>query len=106
MQDENSLLNEVKRIIGIRKEHEALQSKAKVEFLYAEENDYPLVYKRVGIKEEILVIINPANRTVKCEISSIHSRSVVYAYHGEASLVGKHLEVPPCSFTIMKISDK
>ena len=44
--DENSLLNEVKKLIKIRQSAPALQSRGKIEFVYAEKNTYPLAYMR------------------------------------------------------------
>jgi maltose alpha-D-glucosyltransferase/alpha-amylase len=99
----DSLLNEVKRLIQIRMEQKALQSKGKVEFLYAKENSYPFVYRRAWEEEEILVIINPSDRKEDCEIPVTQSGRILYSYHGEASLQGTHLTVPACSFSLMKM---
>ena len=60
--DENSILNEVKRLISIRKEHIALQSNAKITFLTKE--GYPLVYLREAEEESVLVLINPSDKKV------------------------------------------
>lgn len=60
--DENSLYNEIKRLIRIRQSHTALQSKGKIEFVYAQENAYPLAYIRSDDREKILVIINPSDK--------------------------------------------
>lgn len=47
--DENSLYNEIKKLIGIRQSHAALQSKGDIEFLYAEKDAYPVrIFKKVG----------------------------------------------------------
>ncbi|HEX3020987.1 MAG TPA: alpha-amylase family glycosyl hydrolase [Lachnospiraceae bacterium] len=100
---EDSLLNEVKRLIQIRMEQKTLQSKGKVEFLYAKENSYPFVYRRVWEEEEILVIINPSDRKEDCDLPITQSGRILYSYHGEASLQGTHLTVPACSFSLMKM---
>ena len=60
--DPDSLYNEVKKLIGIRQMHTALQSKGKISFVYAEENSYPLAYLRSDDNEKILVVVNPADR--------------------------------------------
>ena len=41
-----------------------MQSRGEIEFVYAEEKQYPLAYLRSDDKEKILVIINPADREV------------------------------------------
>lgn len=60
--DEGSLLNEIKKLIEIRQANPALQSNGEIRFVYAEENAYPLAYIRSLDGEEILVVINPADR--------------------------------------------
>lgn len=61
--DENSLYNEIKKLIKIRQSHSALQSNGKIEFVYAEENKYPLAYIRSNDKEKILIVINPSSES-------------------------------------------
>lgn len=68
----NSLLNEIKKLIEIRQSHTALQSNGKIEFVYAEENKYPLAYIRSDDKERILIVINPS------------SESYTFAFKGKA----------------------
>lgn len=58
----DSLYHEVKRLIAIRMEHKALQSKGEIEFVYAEKNAYPFAYLRSTQDEKILVVVNPADR--------------------------------------------
>lgn len=60
IKDDTSLLNEVKKLIKIRQSESALQSKGKIEFVYAEKNTYPLAYTRTDGDSKILVIINPS----------------------------------------------
>ncbi|MDD6050993.1 MAG: alpha-amylase family glycosyl hydrolase [Clostridiales bacterium] len=64
MADENSLYHEIRRLIAVRQAHTALQSKGKIEFVYAEKDAYPLAYLRSSDDERILVVINPADREV------------------------------------------
>lgn len=61
--DENSLYNEIKKLIKIRQSHSALQSCGKIEFVYAEENKYPLAYIRSDESEKILIVINPSSES-------------------------------------------
>jgi len=81
MADEGSLYHEVRRLIKLRQSHEALQSGGKIEFVYARENEYPLVYLRACEKEKILVILNPSDReqSFPCEYEL---GDEIYRFHG------------------------
>ena len=101
--DENSLYYEVKKLNGIRLAHEALQSNAPVEFLYAEENAYPLVYKRTGKEETIVIAVNPSGKEVTCRIDTEDGKEIIYANNGEAVLKDGMLTVPAASASFIKI---
>ena len=75
--DENSILNEIKELITIRKAHSALLNTASVEFLT---ETYPLIYRRKSADESILVIINPADKKVKCPIEV--KGDIIYRFGG------------------------
>ena len=77
--DKASLYHEIKKLISVRQSHPALQSKGEIEFIYAEENSYPLAYVRSSDNEKILVIVNPAAREV-CFDSSLPAGKVIYSY--------------------------
>ncbi len=93
--DENSLYNEVRRLIGIRQEHTALQSRGEIAFLYAEKNAYPFAYLRSSEKEKILVIINPADRETSFVCGYV-PKEKIYSLAGEISVTDGKLTVPPC----------
>ncbi len=59
--DRDSLLNEIKKLIAIRQSVPSLQSNGKITFLYAEKNAYPFAYLRSNETEKILVILNPSH---------------------------------------------
>lgn len=92
--DPNSLLNEVRKLIRIRQAHPALQSRGDIEFIFAEKNTYPLAYVRKGSDEKILVIINPADRQVsfKCELLP---KKKIYEFGGEVNAKDGEICVPP-----------
>lgn len=94
--EENSLLHEIQHLTGIRQAHEALQSNGKITFLYAEEKAYPLAYLRSGETEDILVIINPADRQVSFPCEYV-PQGMVYVFGKEAAFDGKTAVVAPCS---------
>lgn len=103
MADENSLYHEVKKLIQVRLAHQALQSNAPVEFLYAEDNAYPLVYKRTGEEETIVIAVNPSGKEVTCEIDAPDGEEVIYSYNGEAQLKNGTLKVPAASASFIKV---
>ena len=103
MAEENSLFHEVQKLIRVRLAHEALQSNASLEFLYAEDNAYPLVYKRTGATETIIVALNPSDREVTCKIEAEDGKEVLYSNNGEAVLKEGTLTVPPASASFIKI---
>lgn len=102
MEDETSLYHEVKKLIAIRKEHSALQSKGEISFVYAEENEYPLAYVRSDAEEKILVIINPAAREVSFEYPE-PMKGALYNLGGEVKVSNKTIIVPPQSAGFYRI---
>lgn len=99
----NELYNELKKLIEIRKQHQALQNTAPMEFLYAEKNEYPLVYTRTGKEETILIAINPAGREVTCELDVTDPERVIYSNHGVSELKAGKLTMPAASATFFKL---
>ncbi len=95
MADENSLYNEVKRLISIRQENSALQSKGEIEFIYAEKNEYPLCYLRSDENQKILVIINPADREVTFPYDYKLCKCL-YSIGGDITSDKGRISVPPC----------
>ena len=93
--DENSLYNEIKKLIGIRQSHGAMQSKGEIEFLYAEKDAYPFAYLRSSGEEKILIIINPADRetSFECRYSP---KEKLYSFGGEVTADSGKISVPPC----------
>ena len=103
MAEENSLFHEVQKLIKIRLDHEALQSNAPLEFLYAQDNAYPLVYKRAGEKETIVIALNPSDKEVTCKVNVQDGEEIIYSNNGEAVLKDGTLTVPPASASFIKI---
>ncbi len=99
--DESSLLNEVKRLIEVRKTTPALQESAHFELLTAD-GGYPLVYLR-GTKEDgVLVAINPLDKA--CTIRTEYTpTSMLYSIGDAATASGGVLTLPPCSASYLKL---
>lgn len=102
IEDENSLYNEIRKIISIRQSHEALQSNAEIEFVYAEKNSYPFAYLRRGEREKILVILNPANRDESFECG-YDLKKKIYGFGGEIFVEGGKVVIPACSVGFYEI---
>lgn len=93
--DEGSLCSEIKKLIGIRQSHAALQSKGGIEFVYAEKNAYPVAYLRSANSETILVIINPADRETEFDCGYL-PEGKIYSLGGEITAAKGKIKVPPC----------
>lgn len=92
--DENSLYNEIKRLIRIRRKHPALLSRGEIEFVYAEKNEYPLAYVRSAGDEKILVVINPAAREAAFS-GDFSAAECIYSFGTTAKIgEGKVLAAP------------
>lgn len=99
--DKNSLLNEVKRLIKIRRENEAFQSDA--EFIPVNfTNKHPLVYIRKCGTESILVAINPSDKACECDCKYAVGE-VIYSCGKAATCSSEKLTVPPLSATYMRV---
>lgn len=68
MEETDSLYNTVKKLISVRQAHSALQGDGKIEFLYAGDHTYPLVFERSLAEEKVLVIINPSGKEQECQV--------------------------------------
>jgi maltose alpha-D-glucosyltransferase/alpha-amylase len=65
--DPDSLLNRVRRLIGLKHSEPALAAYAQFAPLYAEKGAYPFVYSRAGGGETLLLVFNPAARAASAE---------------------------------------
>ena len=69
MQDEGSLLNEVRKLIAVRRANNALNNSGGIEFISDGAAGKPLVYyRRSDMGEKILVALNPTREDVKLEL--------------------------------------
>lgn len=65
LEDKDSLLNTVKRIIALRRSYEDLHADGDFEVLYAEKDSYPFVYKR----GKFIIAVNPSGKKAVAPIS-------------------------------------
>lgn len=94
LSNEDSLLNETKKLISIRKEHIALQSNATIEFLNVSNGEYPLVYVRKSEEESVLVVINPSDEQISVKLP-VQIKSCIYSYNEkQVEINGEEMVVP------------
>lgn len=77
--DNNSLYNEVKKLLSIRKNNKALTNRG--EFKLISYTSYPLIYERKMDNEIILVILNPSNKDIKIDIDT--KGNIIYSYNNK-----------------------
>ena len=98
IKDANSIYNELKRQISVRKSTEALQETAGFELI----NDgYPLVYIRHTQESKVIVAINPMDKEISVEVGDIVIKNVIYSFNGNARFVNGEFSVPPMSASYM-----
>lgn len=102
IKDENSILNELKRQIAVRKSTEALNGISAFEPIYIEPSAYPLVFRRNGESGSVLVAINPSAKEASCALR-LDLGQTIYNFNGTATLKDGKLTVPPCSVSYIEI---
>ena len=100
--DPASLYNEIRRLISVRQAHKALQSLGGIEFVYAEENAYPLAYVRRWEGEELLVILNPSGAEASFPGAFAPSETV-YRFGGDAKFNPGTVVAPASSAGIYRL---
>lgn len=101
----------VRALIALRKQHPALWASAAFEPLYAEAGRYPLVYRRQGTGETLLIALNPSERNVEISLpmdicpdphgpKNVYGLSSPWMRRGEDEWV---LTLPPVSGGIYQV---
>jgi maltose alpha-D-glucosyltransferase/alpha-amylase len=87
----DSLLNHIRHLAILRREHPALGGDGDFEPLYAEKNKYPFIYRRKLGAETIVVALNPSAKPVSAEIrpGKVGPCSITLEAHGAALLKSK-----------------
>jgi maltose alpha-D-glucosyltransferase/alpha-amylase len=67
--DPGSLLNFVRKLIGLRKKCPALYNRCPVRVLTTDKSDYPLVYLREASGQRILTALNPSGASVTATVN-------------------------------------
>jgi len=100
LEDENSLLNEVKNLIKIRKANPALQESAEIKPINTD--GYPMVYERYNGEQRILIAINPSAKEQICDFD-VELGNVIYQFNGCARFENGRLTIPACSASYIEI---
>lgn len=93
MADEESLWNEIRKLCAIRKAHPALCAFGKIQFVYCEPDQYPLVYLRDSGSERILVALNPSEQDTVCPCA-YQPGEMIYTLGRPISIKDGKLHVP------------
>lgn len=103
--DVTSLRSEVKKLIGIRQSHKALQSLGEIEFVSDGAAGKPLAYIRSTDAERIFVAINPTDKD--CEVNTGNEPGkVIYSFGKGAEFSGDKCMIGACSAVYAVISQK
>lgn len=104
LQNNDSIYHEIQQLIALRHAVPALCSSGTITFLYAEENQYPLVYRRTKETEEIVIALNPSGNTVSCKIDSADPMETLYQRGGAVTLQNGQLQMEAASAAILRIT--
>jgi len=63
-----SLLNTVRQLVSLRHAHPALGNRSDYQVVYAQPGRYPFAFLRMGGGEQLVVVVNPANRPVEVDL--------------------------------------
>lgn len=105
LEREDSLINEIRKLIDVRQEHKAVGNLGEIEFFDSEKKNYPMIYVRSNDDEKILVIINPFNRKFDIEPAlEVKEMTQIYSYEDKELIVeGKLLHIPEMFAAFYKI---
>lgn len=102
MKDADSLRSEVKKLIGVRQAHQALQSLGEIEFVCDGAPGKPLAYIRSSGDERILVIVNPTDNTADITVNGTPGETV-YSFGGAPVISGNSVRINGGSAAFVKI---
>lgn len=92
MSDEDSLRNEIKKLIEIRQSYKPLQSLGEIDFISDGAPGKPLVYVRSLDGEKILVVINPSNEETEITVDQSVSK-IIYSFGNAPKITGNSIVI-------------
>lgn len=102
IENADSLYNEVKKIIGIRRSNPQLQNQAGIHFVFAAKKKYPLVYLRGNDKDFLMIIINPSKEKVSFT-SKLKLGEAIYQTGGQVTQGGNMINVSGQTAAFFKV---
>jgi maltose alpha-D-glucosyltransferase/alpha-amylase len=87
--DPTSLLNQVRRLIELRRTHPALQANAEFQALYAERGRMPIVLGRRKVGERLVIAINPTAQAVSTTLELTGASSEAETLFGQPGALVK-----------------
>lgn len=105
IENADSLYNEIKKIIGIRRSTPALQNTSPIHFAFVGKKRYPLAYLRGSDKDLIMVIINPSKEKVSFT-SKLRLGQTIYQYGGKVSQGGNMITVSGQTVAFIELEKK
>jgi len=106
-EDGNSLLNRVRRLIQLRKNHDSLKASGNLEILFAEADQPLFIYKRSNRYESIIIAINPSGKSCEALISGTSISNYPTTIYGHQKPFSRHGEnwkifLPAVSASILR----
>ncbi len=98
LDDPNSLLSEVRRLVALRHAYEDLQADAPFAVVNSDEDTAPFVYARGGL----LLAINPSSQVKRLENDLLVGREIVH-HIGNPTVGGDCLTMPGQSFAVLRV---
>ena len=96
-----SMLNFTRALLKLRRDHPALANTADFQPVYAEKNRYPFIYIRTAGSEQIIVSINPADRSCSVTLNGLNDATPLLVQG--AVLQSGRLDMDPVSFGIFAV---
>ncbi len=76
--DPNSLLNYVRQLIQLRKDHKAMGNTGDWTYIGNVKLPYPMIYKRSADEETFVIVLNPRSKKVKASIPSQGAKKATF----------------------------
>lgn len=102
IQDPDSLYQEVKKLLQVRKAHKALSNQGDISFVYAKKDAYPLAYIRSNDEEKVLVVINPSAQNVSFDFDE-EGKETIYAFGGKVECDGSKVTAEGQSVAFIRL---
>ena len=106
--DPNSLLNNFKNLIKLKKNEPALAAYAEFVPVYAKENEYPFIFARAAGDDIVLAVFNPADKNAAASFTlnlKLKNFRLLSGDESDITINGNkyYLKIPARSYSIYKV---